>query len=130
MSERAKHLFDFRADQVAAAAEGEMLYHRARASYWREELEKATKRVEETAGVRVQRVEVTGGWRPDVVVNYGDPAAYARMGEAARKIQEHDQAAQRYESDRMLYATQALRIYQLDGDDVAHFRLNGRPRTE
>src|SRR6266404_4655351 len=123
MGERTKHLFEFRADVIGAAAEGEMLYHRARAKYWREELEKATSIVAQTAFVRVERVAHTNGWSPQVVVNYGDPAAYARMGEAARKIQDHDQTAQRFESDRMVYATQGQRIYCLDADDVAHFRL-------
>jgi hypothetical protein len=130
VAERAKHIFEFQANVIGAAAEGEALYHRARARYWREELEKATFRVSETAGVRVERVEHTGGWSPQVVVNYGDPAAYARMTESARKIQEHDKAAERFESDRVLYNTQAQRIYPLDGEDVAHFRLNGRAREE
>jgi len=129
MSERGKHLFQFHASKIANAASEEAQYHEARIRYWTGELETSTKRVEETAGVRVQRVEVTGGWQPSVVVNYGDPSAYARMGESARKIQEHHKARERYLSDAALYFTQD-RVYELDADDVAHFRLNGRAREE
>ena len=64
------------------------------------------------------------------MVDYGDPAAYSRMGEAGRKIQEHRAAMERFVSDAALYGTQGDRIYDLDAEDVAHFRLNGREREE
>jgi hypothetical protein len=129
MSERAKHLFQFHADKIAGCAKVEASYHQERQAFWETELEEATKRVEATAGVRVQRVAITGGWRPEVVVNYGDPAAYDRMGEAGRKIQEHRQAMERFLSDAALYATQD-RVYELDADDVSNFRLNGKVRED
>ncbi len=130
MSERTKHLFQFRASIIANAAKAEAEYHQTRLVYWRTELEKATAAVEATACVKVSRLPITGGWRPEVVVNYGDPSAYTRMQEAAAKINIHEKAAERYTSDASLYATQDGRNYELDADDVAHFRLNGRPRDE
>ena len=130
MSERGKHLFQFHAARIAASAKAEADYHHGRLEFWEKALEQATKRVEATASVQVRRVSITGGWRPDVVVDYGDPAAYSRMGEAGRKIQEHRAAMERFVSDAALYGTQSDRIYDLDAEDVAHFRLNGREREE
>lgn len=129
MAERAKHLFQFHASKIAKAAKDEAGYHQDRLNFWTLELNKATERVKATAGVKVELQQITGGWRPDVVVDYGDPSAYQRMQEAARKIQEHDQAMKRFMSDASLYGTQD-RVYELDADDVAHFRLNGRARVE
>jgi len=37
---------------------------------------------------------------------------------------------ERFVSDAALYGTQGDRIYDLDAEDVAHFRLNGREREE
>lgn len=128
MTERSKHLFEFEAARIAGAANDEALYHDDRLAYWKDELEKATQVVEKTASVRVERVQQTGGWRPSVVVFYGDPAAYARMQEAGAKIQAHQAARDRYASDADLYETQGGRVYALDADDVAHFRFNGRTR--
>ena len=130
MGERNKHLFEFRASDIAAAAKSEAKYHGGRLDFWRSELETATAKVTETAKVKVDRMQVTGGWRPQVTVDYGDPAAYARMGEAAAKLQSHLSSYDRFTSDAELYGTQGDRAYQLDGDDVAHFRLNGRQREE
>lgn len=129
MSERAKHLFLFKASQVAKAAKSEAEYHAVRAAYWRGELENATAVVERTASLKVVRQAITGGWTSAVVVDYGDTVAYQRMGEAAHKIQTHEHARERYDSDAALYETQD-RDYELDADDVAHFRLNGRAREE
>jgi hypothetical protein len=128
VSERTKHLFRFTAAQIASAAKAEAVYHQERLAFWTKELNASTERVKATAGVSVKLVEITGGWRPDVVVDYGDPAAYQRMQEAARKIQQHDTAMVRFISDGELYATQGSRDYDLDADDVAHFRFNGRTR--
>src|SRR5260370_6412766 len=52
----------------------------------------ATATVERTASLKIERYQITGGWRPNVSVNYGDPAAYTRMGESAGKLQTHEQA--------------------------------------
>lgn len=130
MSERSKHLFRFTALRIADAAKGEADYHENRMNFWRDELEAATAIVEKTASVTVRRMQVTGGWQPEVVVYYGDPAAYQRMGQAGRKIQTHTAARDRFRSDADLYTTQGGRDYDLDGEDVAHFRFNGRQRDE
>lgn len=129
MAERNKHLFQFRAGRIADAAKAEAAYHQDRLNYWTAELNKAVIRVQETASVKVVMQEVTGGAQPTVVVDYGDPAAYSRMLQAGGKIRDHDTAMKRYTSDADLYSTQD-RIYELDGDDVAHFRLNGRERHD
>lgn len=71
-----------------------------------------------------------GGTRMDVVVNYGDPAAYQRMNEASSKIARHREDAQRFLSDAQVYSSQGEMHYSLDTDDVHHFRLSGKPREE
>lgn len=130
MSERMKHLFQFSANQIAEKAGQEAEYHAQRLAYWQGELESATQGVEKTASVSVKRLQVTGGWRPEVVVDYGDPVAYRRMTESGSKIQQHTASRDRFKSDEDLYATQGQRIYDLDAEDVAHFRFNGRQRDE
>jgi hypothetical protein len=136
VAERAKHLFQFRASQIAAAAHEEAVYHHEREVFWSRELERATELVQKTASVKVTRQEHTGGWAPVVTVDYGDPAAYKRMQESAQKIQSHRSAFERFESDERLYSTQFDanvghdRTYELDADDVAHFRLMGQAREE
>lgn len=130
MSERNKHLFQFPAAKIADAAALEAAYHAGRLLYWQKELEDATATVEKTASVTVKRVPHTGGWSPQVVVDYGDLAAYQRMGQAGQKINTHTTARDRFKSDADLYDTQGARVYDLDGEDVAHFRFNGRQRDE
>jgi hypothetical protein len=130
MSERNKHLFQFAAKQIAEAAGLEAAYHAGRALYWQRQLEDATATVEKTASVSVKRVPHTGGWSPQVVVDYGDVAAYQRMGQAGQKINTHTTARDRFKSDEDLYTTQGDRVYDLDAEDVAHFRFNGRIRDE
>lgn len=130
MTERTKHRFQFPADQIAKAAEAEATYHAGRVAYWQDELEKSWKIVADTAFVKVTKHQHTGGWSPSVVVDYGDPDAYQRMGQAGAKIQSHEQARDRYKSDADVYATQESRVYDLDLEDVSHFRLNGAKREE
>lgn len=132
MSERGKHLFSFRASEIARAAREAADYHRERAEHWERVLDEATATVERTARIKVTRQEQTGGWLPIVGVEYGDPTAYAQMTLAARKIQTHRAAHERFASDATLYGTQTEngrdRDYELDADDVAHFRLAGQER--
>lgn len=125
---RDKHEFQFTADWIAKAAFGEAEYHRDRESYWKAEYASAVSRVKETAGVEVRTFPVTGGERADVVVNYGDPAAYKRMGEAFDKQQQHRVAAERYETEGRIYGTQGQRTYELSPDDVHYFRLGNEAR--
>lgn len=127
---RQEHRFEFPAAAIAQAAEAEASYHEIRASWWTAEYGMAVEKVRATAFVEIREYEVTGGKRADVVVNYGDPAAYKRMGEAFQKWEEHRLAAERYRTDARLYRTQAGRVYELDTDDVHYFRLGGEARPE
>src|SRR5438874_1819114 len=99
MSERGKHLFQFKASQIADAATDEADYHLAREEYWRGEYKRSVARIKETATLEVKEMPITGGTRADVVVNYGDRAAYNRMCEASSKIQSHQQAAEKFRLD-------------------------------
>lgn len=137
MSKRSEHTFQFPAEQIRDAARAEAEYHEARADYWRSELDTATTRVEETASVKVERRPQTGGWRPEVVIDTGDPAAYARMSEASRKLQTHTDESERFRTDERVYGSQVGllvtgigKLYDLDADDVHHFRLGGQPRED
>lgn len=130
MSNRNTHLFQFTAQNISQAAMELAVYHREREEYWQKEFDTSLGRVTETAGVKVEKFAVTGGWRAEVMVNYGDPAAYHRMNEAACKIQEHSKLYDHYRREANLYATQGVRNYDLDPDDVQFFRLNGAPRED
>jgi len=124
MTERSKHLFRFKASEIAAAATREAEYHEERAEYWRSELDDATDRVMETASIKLEKQAITGGYHPTVVVDYGDPAAYQRMQEAFRKEHSHKEEAEEFRSDSIVYGTQGDREYELDIDDVHYYRLS------
>ncbi len=127
---RQAHLFQFEASKIAEAARAEADYHRGREAWWRSEYLTAAQRVKATATIEVRTYRVTGGERADVVLNYGDPAAYKRMGEAWQKVAEHCDAAGRYASDAQVYGTQAARSYELTLEDVHYFRFGGEARPE
>jgi hypothetical protein len=122
---RSEHEFQFPADEISAAAKREATYHEDRQSYWEDEYELSKKRVEETANLVIKEVNVTGGKRMDVVVDYGDAAAYKRVNEAVAKIDSHRKAAERFRAEAHVYGTQDKRMYELSADDVHYFRLGG-----
>jgi hypothetical protein len=126
---RAGHLFTFPAARIAEACEAEAKYHLVRLAYWQGEQDAATEIVTETCSAKVAKREHTGGYTVDVVVNYGDPAAYQRMQESARKVQTHRDLAERFETERDVYATQDG-TYELTQEDVHYFRLGGGGREE
>jgi hypothetical protein len=128
MSKRSEHTFEFAATTITEAAGNEADYHEARALYWQDELETAIARVRETAGVKIEEQAMTGGYRPVVSVDYGDSAAYLRMQDAFAKAQTHREDAERYRTDQRVYGSQNGRVYELDSDDVHHFRLGGEER--
>lgn len=130
MTKRTEHLFQFTAYKIASAAAIEAEYHEQRVMYWQTEMDEAYKRVEATMSARIQQQPITGGWRADVVVDYGDPAAYRRLNEAGNKIHSHREAAERFRTEQQIYETQRERMYDLDTDDVHHYRLGGGPREE
>lgn len=127
---RSDHEFQFAAPAIARAAQAEAEYHEGRASYWEGEFDSSFKRVKETAGVEVKEMNVTGGKRFDVTVDYGDMAAYRRMNEASAKVQTHRDAAEKFRSDEKVYGSQNGRVYELSADDVHYFRLGGGEREE
>ena len=127
---REKHLFHFTAGKIAVAAHQEAEYHEGRLTYWQGEYDKAVVVVERTIGAKVEKQPITGGYTVAVVVNYGDPAAFRRMQDAFAKIASHRAAAERFRSDYALYGSQDNRSYELDAEDVHHFRLGGEPREE
>lgn len=130
MSERSNHRFQFTANAIAAAAEAEATYHEERAEHWRERAEKALVTVKNSISAKVVEHEVTGGKRATVQVNYGDRAAWNEYELAYGKTEQHRTDADRYRTDQQLYGTQGERTYELDTDDVHHFRLGGQDRPE
>lgn len=131
MSERNSHKFQFSASAIARAATAEAEYHEGRVEHWRRRYEKAAERVRLTVGAKVSETEATGGVKHlSVSVDYGDPEAWAEASTAHRKMQEHRNAADRYRTDERVYGTQGDRAYDLDTEDVHHFRLGGQPRED
>jgi hypothetical protein len=85
MSKRDEHTFQFKAKQIAEAAEKQAIYHEKRLKFWKKEYDGAVVIVEKTIGAKLIRQQLTHGYRIDVVVNYGDPSAYVRTKEAFEK---------------------------------------------
>lgn len=127
---RSEHLFLFSAADISAAAKAEAEYHEERKAFWEEEYDKAVAIVEKTCGARVDKRPVTGGYEVDVVIDYGDPAAYQQMRRAYSKIGQHREAAEEFRTDERVYGSQDQRMYELDSVDVHHFRLGGEPRED
>lgn len=130
MSKRAEHTFQFEAGAIETAASQEAAYHEDRASYWRKEQERAAEAAIAGAQIELHKFPVTGGDRIDLAIKYGDAAEYGRMQEAFTKAERHRQAAERYRTDQRIYGSQNGRTYELDSDDVHHFRLGGEPRED
>jgi hypothetical protein len=131
MSKRSEHTFQFSAGRLAEAAKAEGEYHRERVRRWREVRDESLERVKETAGVKVTETQVTGGKQVSLAVDHGDPEAWQRFQIATEKVHRHQGEAERFESDAAVYASQPDdRAYELDADDVHHFRLNGRSRED
>lgn len=129
MSERSAHKFEFSARQIAEAAAAEAAYHEDRVEHWRERYETAAARVRKTVSAKVTETEATGGVKHlSVSIDYGDPEAWNEATLAHRKMQEHRTAADRYRTDERVYGTQRDRPYDLDTEDVHHFRLGGQER--
>lgn len=128
MSERTDHLFQFKADAIAAAAGNEAQYHEQRVVHWQDRADEALEIVKASVRAKVTETEHTGGKSAAVVVEYGDPEAWREYQTAYSKVQSHTAAADRYRTDERLYGTQGDHAYKLDSDDVHHFRLGGQER--
>lgn len=128
---REEHTFIFTAGEIAEAAKAEASYHEERAIFWDEEYLQAVALVRETAEIKIVELPVTGGSRVDVVVNYGDSAAYKRMGESYEKRAQHQADHDRFSSEYALYASQPPSVpYELSAADVHYFRLAGDARPK
>jgi hypothetical protein len=130
MSKRDEHTFQFKAIEIAEAAEKQAVYHEKRLKYWEKEYDSAVRIVNNTIGAKLVKHRMTGGYRVEVAVNYGDPTAYSRLQEAFRKIETHREFAERYRSDRQVYSTQGERFYELALDDVQYYHLDRREQEE
>ena len=130
MSKRNEHTFQFKAIEIAEAAEKQAVHHEQRLKYWEKEYDGAVRIVQNTIGAKLVKQRLTRGYRVEVVVNYGDPSAYSRLQEAFRKIETHRESAEQFRSDQQVYKTQGERLYQLALDDVQYYHLDGRVQEE
>jgi hypothetical protein len=130
MSKRDEHTFQFKAKQIAEAAEKQAIFHEKRLNFWKKEYDRAVVIVEKTIGAKLIRREVSNGYRVDVEVDYGDPSAYRRMNEAFDKMESHREFAEQFRSDQQVYATQGDRTYELALDDVQFYHLDGRAEED
>jgi hypothetical protein len=130
VSERNTHKFQFSASAIACAAAAEAEYHEGRIAHWRARSDKALAVVKDTIGAKVVEHQMTGGTAVSIDVDYGEPAAWREYQLAHGKAKSHTEAAERYRTDERVYATQGDRAYDLDTDDVHHFRLGGQGRED
>lgn len=121
--ERGKHLFHFSARDVSRSAGIEADYHESRVAHWTERRDRALEVVKATISAKVVEHEVTNGTRASVEVDYGDRGAWDEYTLAFGKVDAHRQAAERYRTDEQVYGSQGERSYELDAEDVHHFRL-------
>lgn len=130
MSKRDEHTFEFQASEIAQAAKAEADYHESRVDHWEERAATALVTVKSTIGAKVEEHPVTSGPpQVQIVVDYGDSAAWREYTLAHQKANQHREAADRYRTDERVYGTQQ-RPYELDTNDVHHFRLGGQARDE
>jgi hypothetical protein len=129
MSERSNHKFQFSAAKIAEAANAEAEYHLQRLQHWQEREHAAYERVSATMRAKIVKHEVTGGNRYSLVVDVGDQEALHELHLAEQKIENHRQRRERFQTDAQIYGTQE-RAYELDTDDVHHFRLGGEQRED
>ena len=121
---RSTHTFQFTGEQISKAAEAEYVYHDDRADWWEEAY--ATAIVDAKAkGVQIREYDVTGGKRADIII---DPSVQGRVTESQMKRQSHRKRADDFQIEAATYGSQSDRMYELDGDDVMHFRLAGGER--
>ena len=121
---RKEHLFQFTGGEIANAALAEEKYHRERLEWWNGEYEKAVLEAKQST-VEVTEYDVTGGKRATVTVS---SKATERIGECATKRSNHRIAADEFAIESAAYGTQLSRVYELDTEDVIHFRLAGGAR--
>ena len=125
--QRNSHLFQFSASRIHDAARAEAEYHAGRITFWKDEQEKAIAKAKE-AGVEIREYDVTGGKNVEVVL---DPSVSNRLQQCSNKIRSHQEDADRFQIEADAYGSQQEgKFYEMDPDDVVHFRLAGGPREE
>lgn len=123
---RKHHLFQFKASEIAKAASAEAEYHEERAEWWDAEFNKAVEKAQ-AAGLRVEKFQVTGGEQARMVI---DPTLQDRITTCERKRIQHQRDAETLKIEAATYETQLGRTYDLDSEDIQHFRLAGGAREE
>ena len=123
---RSEHTFQFLGKRISSAAYTEHQYHTDRVENWRERQAVAIAKAK-AAGVEVREIDITGGKRVDMIF---DPSIQTELSLCASKINEHRNAADRFQIEAAAYETQPDRSYELHPDDVVYFRLAGGPRAD
>jgi hypothetical protein len=127
MSKRSEHTFQFTAGEIAAAAMREAEFHAKRQAWWNAEYQKAATEAKEK-GVEVRAYAVSGGERAEMVI---DPALQTRINECYGKRLQHQTAADQFRMEAAAYGSQlTTKVYDVDTDDVQHWRLAGGERQE
>jgi len=123
---RTTHRFQFSGRQISDAATREAEQREERVAWWTTEYERAVVEAKE-AGVTVREYDVTGGKRAAIGI---DTRLTARVDEAYAKRRAHQEKADQYRIEAASYGTQPDRTYELDSDDVMHWRLAGGARDD
>jgi hypothetical protein len=124
MSNRSSHTFQFSGRAISEAARVESDYRLSRAKWWAGEYEAAVGKAQQ-AGLRVEKYQITGGTRAQMVI---DPTLQARISECESKRSEHQRMGDQLAIEAATYATQPDRMYELNSEDVMHWRLAGGER--
>jgi hypothetical protein len=119
MSLRNEWTFQYRAGDIAKAAEERRDYHEERRSWWERERQDVLAELKR-AGLEVTEYEVTGGARHDVQF---DPKLTKRLSEAGSKISHHKRAAEQFAMFATVLAAHSRETLELHPDDVDYFGL-------
>lgn len=111
--------FQYRGDQVLAAAVKKLGYHQDRLKSWQEESLKADKDLRAT-GLEFREMAITGGARVDAVL---DPQKQSRLNECRSKVTEHKTASEGYERWARVLTANQDQLLELDIDDATYFGL-------
>jgi hypothetical protein len=103
-----------------------MAYHKLRMEWWEKEYAEACNKAK-ASGVEIRQYDVTGGSRAELVL---DATLQKRINECHSKRMSHKDLADQMSISAAMYASQADRSYELDGEDVQYFRMAGGPREE
>lgn len=128
-----KHLFQFSGNAIAEACKAEEAYHLERIAYWKsQQTDLIAKAKDLKSVVKVTEQTLSGGGKYVTVsadvLGIGDLNSHLLL--AAQKIQSHYASADTFKLKGAAYQSNAARVYELDPQDVAYFRLNGGSRED